>query len=68
MTECCGKISTSIIDEGDPVELVATSGKAFGLIELRVVRNWDSTEQPIDVSKGSSGRGLDPRSYRVLWL
>ena len=67
MTECCGKISTSIIDEGDPVELVATSGKAFGLIELRVVRNWDSTDEPMDVTQ-RSGRGLDPRSYRVLWL
>ena len=55
MTECCGKISTSIIDEGDPVELVATSGKAFGLIDLRVVRNWDTTDDPVDVSQGEVG-------------
>ena len=63
-----GKISTSIIDEGDPVELVATSGRAFGLIELRVVRNWDSTEQPVDVSQEEVGEVWIRGPDRVLWL
>ncbi|KAJ8606085.1 hypothetical protein CTAYLR_005181 [Chrysophaeum taylorii] len=59
MTECCGKISMSLLDPATRrrldaktlVDLVCTSGRPFGLLEVRVVKD------DVDVRPGSRDVG-----------
>lgn len=60
MTECCGKISMSLVDpslrakldQANLLDLICTSGRAFGLMEVRVVTSkkagLNSGAVPID--------------------
>ena len=57
MSECCGKISMSMIDEAavppspELIKRITSSGRAFGLIDLRVVdeAGRDSVDAPGEV-------------------
>lgn len=59
MTECCGKISMSLLPEGaeasltpaSQLDLVCTSGRPFSLIDLRIVRE--------------DGTDIEPESHEV---
>ncbi|KAH8094033.1 ligase [Aureococcus anophagefferens] len=77
MTECCGKISMSLVDEATrdrvgpakTLDLITTSGRPFGLLEVRVVGARDGSNVPtvekpleadadaVDVAPGSGGVG-----------
>jgi len=59
MTECCGKISMSLLSEeqrklsqGDQFELIATSGRPFKLMDVRIV-----DEQGRDVARDNQAVG-----------
>ncbi|EGB08699.1 hypothetical protein AURANDRAFT_26054, partial [Aureococcus anophagefferens] len=60
MTECCGKISMSLVDEATrdrvgpakTLDLITTSGRPFGLLEVRV-----ADADAVDVAPGSGGVG-----------
>ncbi|QDZ22815.1 polyketide synthase [Chloropicon primus] len=60
MTECCGKISMSLVDEelmaesspAQVVDLVATSGRAFSILDVRVVDSDGRDILPDDTDVG----------------
>ncbi|EGB12678.1 hypothetical protein AURANDRAFT_18768, partial [Aureococcus anophagefferens] len=60
MTECCGKISMSLVDEATrarvgpakTLDLITSSGRPFGLLEVRV-----ADADAVDVAPGSGGVG-----------
>ncbi|KAJ1456737.1 hypothetical protein M885DRAFT_554740 [Pelagophyceae sp. CCMP2097] len=74
MTECCGKISMSLVDAetrrrcgaAEVLDLVCTSGRHFSLLEVRVLAAGDG--DAVDVSPSERGGAVGPEHVGEVWI